>query len=400
MVEGSALHQAEAEDIPIPVTPFPFPGPCFPSSAHQGWHSPQSQACFVEQGTSAMKSKQMDRRTEQSGRKGPDPTLHTWDGLSPCPQEPLRARASQRCQGIMTEDLSDGAAPFLPNSRTRRPTRSSKFSWLRSHQKRQHRSRLQRKSASGRSLPWGRQGGTSSPAASSELHGNLPSTSSMEDLSRFLMESLDTTQICFGLLAKMGKNNDRGAQRARGGYRSEYLICMQCCQCLDDNCPHHSSSSAATATLTALLYSLDVVVQEEEVKLKVGLLFELSNGGKTLHTWGKNVWLPKRCGSEEHCEECGEPLPRSLKEWGMQQGGSLLTTAPVWPLPPWAQPIPPDALERLRRAGMEPMPQVEYRGPEHCSTAQCLLCLWWRMKSGVKNPKKVGTAEGSREISI
>ncbi|XP_031459775.1 uncharacterized protein LOC116235643 isoform X2 [Phasianus colchicus] len=348
----------------------------------------------------------MDRRTEQRGRKGPGPTLHTsccCGGLSPYPQEPFWAEASQSCQGNLSEDLSDGAAPFLSDSRTRCPTRSSTCSQLRSHQKRQHRSRLQSKSASGRSLPQERQEGTSSPAANSGLLRNLPSTSSMEDLSTTLMESLDTTQICLSLLAKMEKNNDSGAQRTRGSYRSKYPVCMQCCRCLDNSCPHHSTSSAtaATAMLTALIFSLDVMVQEEKVKLKVGLLFELSNSGKTLHAWGKNVWLPKCCGSEEYCEECGEPLPRSPKNWGMQQGeSSLPTTAPVWPLPPWAQPIPPDALERLQRAGVEPMPQVEYRGLGHSSTTQCLLCFWWKMKSKVKNLNKVGAAEGSRQISI
>ncbi|XP_019468898.1 uncharacterized protein LOC104910020 isoform X2 [Meleagris gallopavo] len=366
---------------------------------------PTKTSLFVEQGTSVTESKQMDRRMEQSGRNGPGPTLHTsrcCDGLSPCPQEPFRAEASQSCQGNLSEDLNDGPAPFLSNSRTRCPTRSSTFSRLRSHQKRQHRNRLQRKSASGRSLPRERQEGTSSPATNSELPRNSPSTSSMKDLCRSLMESLDTTQICLSLLAKMEKNNGSSAQRAHEGYRSKYPVCMQCCRCLDNSCPHHSSSSDTTATamLTALIFSLDVVVQEEKVKLKVGLLFNLSVSGKTLHAWGKNVWLPKRCGSEEYCEECGDPLPRSPQNWGMQQGESLPTTAPVWPLPPWAQPIPPDALERLQRAGMEPMPQVEYRGLGHSSTVQCLLCFWWRMKSKVKNLKKVGTAEGNREISI
>lgn len=347
----------------------------------------------------------MDRRMEQSSTNGPGPTLHTsccCGGLSPCPQEPFWAEASQSCQDNPSEDLSDGVAPFLSDSRTHCPTRSSTLSQVRSHQKRQHGSRLQRKSASGRSLPQERQKGTSSPAANSELLRNSPSSSSMKDLPRSLMESLDTTQICLSLLAKMEKNNASGAQWEPRGYRSKYPICMQCCRCLDNSCPHHSSSSAtaAMAMLTALIFSLDVVVQEEKVKLKVGLLFNLSISGKTLHAWGKDVWLPKCCGSEEDCEECREPLPRSPKNWGMQQGESLPTTAPVWPLPPWAQPIPPDALERLQRAGMEPMPQVEYKGLGHSSTLQCLLSFWWKMKSKVKNPKKVGTAEGSREISI
>lgn len=245
-----------------------------------------------------------------------------------------------------------------------------------------------------------RQERTSSPPASSELNRNLPSNISMEDLSKSLMESLDTTEICLSLLAKVGKNNDNDAQRVRGGYWSEYPVCMQCCRCLDDSCPHHSSSSANTAmaTLTASLCSVDMMLWDEKVKLKVGLLFELSVGETIVHVWVENVLLPK-CGSEEDCEECGEPLSRRPKDLEMQEGGSLPTTTPVWPLPPWAQPIPPDALERLQRAGMEPMPQVEYRGLGHGIPELCLL--WWRrMKSRVKNRKKVETAEDSREISV
>ncbi|XP_021247726.1 uncharacterized protein LOC110396429 isoform X1 [Numida meleagris] len=355
-------------------------------------------------GTSVTKSMQTNRSTEQSGRKGPGPTLHNsccWAGLSSCPQEPFRAGASQRCQSIPSEDPSGGAEPLLSCSRTS-PTRRSKLSWLRSRGKGRHRSRLHRKAASGRSLPWERQGGTWGPAASSELLGNPPSTDSMEDLSRSLMQSLDTTKICLGLLAKMEKNNGSGAGEARGGWRSEHSVCVRCRRCLDDSCPHHSGSAATTAmgTVTASLCSLGVVVRVEEVQLHVGLRFELSVGGKTLHTWEKTVRLPKRCGSEEYCEECGEPLSRSPEDWGTQQGGSHPNTASQWPLPPWAQPVPPDASEWLQRAGMEPLPQVECRVPGHCSTGQCLLCFRCRVKSGGKNPQIAGTAEGSREISI
>ncbi|XP_066851309.1 uncharacterized protein [Anser cygnoides] len=304
-------------------------------------------------------------------------------------------------------------------------------SLLRPQGKGQSRSNIQSVAASATRLPWetaaGHEGRTF-VSTSSEFSRIQPSVMDMQEISRSLMESLDTREICLDLLGKMNEIKETDAQDLRRALNKVFPICLKCRRCLTSSCPHHSKTAAthAVPTLTIFIHSLDILVYEEEMKLKVGLGFELAVFGKVVHEWKKIMELPKTTGNEEcceecceecgeeYCEECGEPLPRDTQEGsslqkrpsrkeerdpkanqrgthstvarsvalhGAGQGDSLHTPDPMWPLPPWAQPPSPDALDRLQRAGMEPLPQVIYMGLGQCGLVQCLRRSWGRIKN-------------------
>lgn len=207
-----------------------------------------------------------------------------------------------------------------------------------------------------------------------------------------LMASLDTTEICLDLLTELNKINESDAQHLYRALNKVFPVCLKCHRCLTSSCPHHSKTAAthAVSMLTIFIHSLNILLLVEEIKLKVELGFELSVFGKVVHKWKKTLELPDPAGNEEcfeeRCEVCGEPLPRDTQEGsslpnghlkrpgrkeqcgtrftvarpvaahGVGQGKSLHTPDPMWPLPPWAQPPVPNALDQLQRAGMEPLP--------------------------------------------
>ncbi|XP_069661544.1 uncharacterized protein [Haliaeetus albicilla] len=82
-----------------------------------------------------------------------------------------------------------------------------------------------------------------------------------------------------------------------------------------------------------------------------------------------------------------------------RRGESVPTVVPTWPLPPWAQPPPPMALERLRRVGLEPLPLVGYKGLQQGVTLQRIRESWCKVKSSVREslePK--GTMEADPKL--
>ncbi|XP_076188620.1 uncharacterized protein LOC143157663 [Aptenodytes patagonicus] len=256
------------------------------------------------------------------------------------------------------------------------------------------------------------QGGHFSADTSSELLRNQPSITNTEELARSLMESLDITQICLDLLGELKAAQGSGAPTPCKAVRKEYLVCLQCRRRLMGSCPHRSEPTAAEQdlpVLAAILYSVDLLVHEEDLQLELGLGFELAIGGEPLYVWEITQRLPE-IAPERCCEECNAPLPGSsgnseslqalfpvLRALGTPkgpmrparqdarapparqtwtqygdagsadlqpagQGESLPSLAPTGPLPSWAQPPSREALDRLRRVGMEPLPWVGYKG--------------------------------------
>ncbi|KAM6138251.1 dynein regulatory complex protein 1 [Phoenicopterus ruber ruber] len=291
--------------------------------------------------------------------------------------------------------------------------------------------------ASAGKLPWepgdACRGGNVSAASSSELLGNLPSVASMED-PRSLADSLDITQICLDLLGKLKEMQDSSAPILPEAMRKEFLVCLRCRRCLTGSCPHCCEPAAEQdlPTLAVVLSAMDILVHEEDLQLQVVLGFELAVGGQLLYTWEKTQCLPEM--AFERCEECNAPLPRSPGESESLQASfptfgaqgtakgqlslarqdarapparqarakcsdtgsadlpSLPSLAPTWPLPPWAQPPSPMALDRLRRAGTEPLPWVGYKGLGQGLSLQRICQSWSKLKTGVR--RSVGAEQG------
>ncbi|KAM6270355.1 uncharacterized protein M6G45_002500 [Spheniscus humboldti] len=154
------------------------------------------------------------------------------------------------------------------------------------------------------------QGGNFSADTSSELLRNQPSITNMEELARSLMESLDVTQICLDLLGELKAAQDSGAPTLCKAVRKEYLVCLQCRRRLMGSCPHRSEPAAEQdlPMLAAILYSVDLLVHEEDLQLELGLGFELAIGGEPLYVWEITQRLPE-IAPERCCEECNAPLP-------------------------------------------------------------------------------------------
>ncbi|XP_074905886.1 uncharacterized protein LOC142041136 [Buteo buteo] len=273
--------------------------------------------------------------------------------------------------------------------------------------------------------------GNSSAASRSELLRSQPSVANMEELARSLMESLNITQICFIPLGKLNKAQDSSAPVLCGAMREDYLVCLQCHRCLTGSCPHCSQPTAEQdlPTLAVTLCTADMLVHEEDLQLELGLGFELAISGEPVYAWEITQRLPK-IAPERCCEECKVPLPRSPRDGkglrtsfpvprspgtpagemrlGRQdtrapparqarakdticadlqparQGESVPAVVPTWPLPPWAQPPPPTALERLRRVGLEPLPLVGYKGLRQGVTLQRIRESWCKVKNSVR----------------
>ncbi|XP_049675024.1 uncharacterized protein LOC126046533 isoform X1 [Accipiter gentilis] len=276
--------------------------------------------------------------------------------------------------------------------------------------------------------------------------GSQPSVANMEELARSLMESLNIAQICRNLLRKLNIPRDSSAPVLCGAMREEYPVCLQCRRCLTGSCPHCSQPVAEQdlPTLAVTLCTVDMLVHEEDLQLEVGLGFELAINGELLYAWEITQRLPK-IAPERCCEECSAPLPRSLRDskglrasfpvprfsgiaagqmrLGRQdarapparhagakdtsradlqparRGESVPTVVPTWPLPPWAQPPPPTALERLRRVGLEPLPLVGYKGLRQGVRLQRVRKSWCKVKSSVRGrlaPK--GTMEADPKL--
>ena len=251
------------------------------------------------------------------------------------------------------------------------------------------------------------------------------------------MESLNLKEICQDLLRKLNEINEGDTQELDRALNMVFPICLKCRQCVTSSCPHQRKSSATdvVAMLTIFIHTLDILLLEQEIKLKVELGFELSVCGKVVHKWKKNMELPDPAGNEECCEECcevcGEPLPKDTQEesslpnghlkrqsrkeqcgtqstvarpvaaHGVGQGKSLHTPDPMWPLPPWSQPPAPDALDRLQKAGMEPLPQVAFMGLGQCGLMQCLRRSWGRMNTRVlRNIRKTAWIRKQKNLGL
>lgn len=246
------------------------------------------------------------------------------------------------------------------------------------------------------------QGGNVSADTSSELLGNQPSMAYMEELTTLLMESLSITQLCRELLDELKDSPDSTTPVLRRVVRKEYLVCPQCGGCFTGSCPHCSKPTAEEdlPTLATILYAVDILVHEEVLQLELVLVFELTFGGEPVCTWERTHRLPE-IAPERCCKDCKAPLPRSpgdsehSQAWtqcsdsssaalqAAGQGGSPPTGVPQWPLPPWAQPPSPAALDRLLRAGMEPLPWVEFRGVGKGLSLQRIWQCWSKVKASV-----------------
>ncbi|XP_052666299.1 uncharacterized protein LOC128152239 [Harpia harpyja] len=290
--------------------------------------------------------------------------------------------------------------------------------------------------------------GNPSAASSSELLRSQPSTANMEELARSLMESLNITQICCNLLGKLNVAQDSSTPVLCGAMWEEYPVCLQCRRCLTGSCPHCSQPAAEPdlATLAVTLCAVDMLVHEEDLQLELALGFELAISGEPVYVWEITQRLPK-IAPERCCEECNAPLPRSpgdgkgsrasfpvarspgtpagqmrlgrqdarappARQTGAKggdtsradlqpagRGESVPAVVPTWPLPPWAQPPPPTALDRLRRVGLEPLPLVGYKGLRQGVGLQRIRQSWCKVKSSVREslaPK--GTTEGDPEL--
>ncbi|KAM6270327.1 uncharacterized protein M6G45_002473 [Spheniscus humboldti] len=191
--------------------------------------------------------------------------------------------------------------------------------------------------------------------------------------------------------------------------------------------------------LAAILYSVDLLVHEEDLQLELGLGFELAIGGEPLYVWEITQRLPE-IAPERCCEECNAPLPGTsgnseslqalfpvLRALGTTkgptrparqdarapparrtwthcgdtssadvqpagQGESLPSLASTGPLPLWAQPPSREALDRLRRVGMEPLPWVGYKGLGQGVSLQRIRQSWSKLKTSVR--RSVGAERG------
>ncbi|XP_074905884.1 uncharacterized protein LOC142041134 [Buteo buteo] len=279
-----------------------------------------------------------------------------------------------------------------------------------------------KEAASARELP--SDTGDVGRRGNSSRSGNQPSVANMKELARSLMESLNTTQICCNLLRKLNIGWDSSAPVQCGAVWEEYPVCLQCRRCLTGSCPHCSQPAAEQdlPTLAVTLCTADMLVHEEDLQLELGLGFELAISGELLYAWKITQRLPA-IAPERCCEECSAPLPRSPGDsegqmrLGRQdarakggdtgsadlqparRGESVPAVVPTWPLPPWAQPPPPTALERLRRVGLEPLPLVGYKGLRQGVTLQRIRESWCKVKSSVREslePK--GTTEADPQL--
>ena len=278
------------------------------------------------------------------------------------------------------------------------------------------------------------QGGNVSADTSSELLRNQPSITNMEELARSLTESLDITQICLDLLGKLKETQPSTAPVLCGDVKKEHLVCPQCRRCLVGSCPHYSEPMAEQElpVLAAFLHTVDILVHEEDLQLEVGLGFELAVGGEPGYVWEITQRLPE-IAPERCCKDCKAPLPRSpgesegsqpffpvlraqgaaagemgaarqdarappARQAGTEdrdrssaglppagQGDSLPSLAPTQPLPPWAQPPSPTALDRLRRVGMKPLPWVGYKGLGQGLGLQRISQAWCKLKARVQS---------------
>ncbi|GAB0185228.1 hypothetical protein GRJ2_000988100 [Grus japonensis] len=250
----------------------------------------------------------------------------------------------------------------------------------------------------------------------------------MEELTRSVMESLDITQICLDLLHMLKATQDDGAETLCEAVKKEYLVCLQCHRFFTGSCPHCSQPAAEEdlPTLAAVLYAMNLLVREEVSQLELRLGLELAVGGEPLHAW-EVTWLLPQMAPERCCRACKAPLPRSpgdsegsqawlpvlgaqgppkgqagparqdarqawAKRWAAGSaalqpavpGESVPGLGPVWPLPPWAQPPPSRALDRLQRAGREPLPWVGYKGLGQGPRLQHAWQSWAKLKTSVR----------------
>ncbi|KAM9017587.1 uncharacterized protein PRD47_005838 [Ara ararauna] len=271
---------------------------------------------------------------------------------------------------------------------------------------------------------------------SAELLRNQPS------IARSLVESLNLTQICFDLLDELQNILDSGAPLPRKAIRKVYLVCLKCCQYLTSSCPHHSKSAAEQSlpVLAANLVTLDLVMHRGNPQLQLGLGIELAVGGQLVYMEKINHWIPEGDICEGCCDECHKPLPRSpgdgedlqasffdLSDQGTPaahprldrqntgapkhtKGGNtssanLPSMDPMWCQPPWAWAPYPLALDRLHRAGMEPLPAVDYKGLDQRLRVQCFRELWAKLKKSVRSSifassgssAPTGTTDGEQE---
>ena len=362
----------------------------------------------------------------------------------------------------------EGAGSILTHSSPHSPAGISPHRWGKPHGGQWWEGSCGGAAASARELPRQTgdtgQGGNCRAASSSQLHRNQPSVANMEELARSLMESLDIMQICLDLLGKLKIPLQSSAPTLRRAMRKEYRVCLQCCRCLTGSCPHCSEPAAEQAlpTLAVILHAVDMLVHEKDIQLELGLGFELAVGGEPVYVWEITQRLPKTAGWEERCEECNAPLPRSpgdsessqasfpvlraqgtpkgqrrparqearappaRQTWtkcsdtsraGLQpagQGESLPTVVPTWPLPPWAQPPSPAALDRLRKVGMEPLPLVGYKGLGQGISLQRIWQSWSKLKTSVRSSVRAergqlriagtsapsGTTEGDQTLPL
>ncbi|XP_065691333.2 uncharacterized protein [Patagioenas fasciata] len=252
--------------------------------------------------------------------------------------------------------------------------------------------------------------------SSSKLNRNRHGIGNTEELARSLMQSLDMTEVCLNLLEKLKIRSQDGESHVPPADRmSKYPVCLECRRCVTSGCPHCSGpvEQQGLPLLVVVLQKMSLVSYigglEPELDVKMRLIFALIISGKPVYTWEKIQMLPERA-PETSCKDCDGSLPTSL--WGSEcskapqpifsaqgtpegqtglgeedrraapdlqppgQGEFLPSTVSMYPRPPWAQAPSPAALDRLRGAGLEPLPPVGFKVLGQGLSLQCVQHSW------------------------
>ncbi|XP_074942519.1 uncharacterized protein LOC142054196 isoform X4 [Phalacrocorax aristotelis] len=391
----------------------------------------KSKAKETSAGTSCRRSKRKELRSEQ-----PRPRAAPGSTVAPSREIPLFVEPPSWLP-VPSPPLPPPSGASVPWEGVEGSTKSLKSGWAKPHGGERRESSSGSKGAPAGKLP-GHTAGVGQRAnvtaeTTSALLRSPPSITNRDELARCLIQSLDINRICLNMVRKLRKAQHSTAAVLYGDMREEYLVCLQCRRCLVGSCPHYSKPAAEEdlPVLAIILHTAHILRYEEIEQLEMGLGFELTMAGDLLYMWDRTQRIPE-IAPERCCEVCNVPLPRSPGDSGSSQpslptfraqatphgdmrpspqkarapparqpgtdcgdastaelqlagqGQPLPSPAPMRPLPSWAQPLSPAALDRLRRVAMEPLPCVEHRGLGRGVSLQCIRRAWYRLKSSVR----------------
>lgn len=78
---------------------------------------------------------------------------------------------------------------------------------------------------------------------------------------------------------------------------------------------------------------------------------------------------------------------------GNTSSANLLSVDPTWCQPLWAWASSPPSLDQLHRAGMVPLPSVDYKGLDQGLRVQCSRELWAKLKKSMQS--SISASSGS-----